>query len=138
MSAYVLSKEEIDNMTQVTASLLQLNRKYPGSYHLHKETVDLIGKYADDLHNIYRALFIANIKAVNGRYGEGTKTLPKYTPLKNVDVKYLSMHHLKETAGIYNSYLYQCSEDPVYMSPIFNAFYDVYKLLCMYIIEKSN
>ena len=135
MSAFVLSKEGIDKLTVATAAMLQLNNKYRLSYPLAPATVDLIGKYRDDLHNLYRALFIANIKAVNGRYGEDQKTLPKYTPLHAWDVERLAPDMLKEAAEIYSTYLYQCSEDPVIDTPIYNALYDVYKLLCLVLVK---
>ena len=74
MSAYVLEQNEINLLTQATDAMLRLNKKYSGSYPLNTGTVELIGKYADDLHNIYRALYITNIKAVNGRYGDDVRT----------------------------------------------------------------
>ena len=79
MSAYVLEQNEINLLTQATDAMLRLNQKYSGSYPLNAGTVELIGRYANDLHNIYRALYITNIKAVNGRYGDDVRTLPKYS-----------------------------------------------------------
>lgn len=137
MSAFVLSQEEINLLTQATDAMLRLNKKYPGSYPLAAATVDLIGKYADDLHNIYRALFITNIKAVNGRYGENERTLPKYSSVIPWDTDRLNLMQLKNAAGKFGCYMYQCSEDPVYGGSAYNAFYDVYKLLCMVIVNKS-
>lgn len=57
MSAFVLTQEDINLLTQATDAMLRLNNRYPGSYPLAAATVDLIGKYANDLHNIYRALY---------------------------------------------------------------------------------
>lgn len=138
MSAYVLNQASINTLTAATAAALQMSRKYPGSYPLHKDTLDLLGKYADDLHNVYRALYITNIKAVNGRYGEDTKTLPKYKPVMAWDWgRGLSVHELKKACGLFGCYLYQCSEDPVYGSPVFNAFTDIYHLLCALYVSKT-
>ena len=137
MSAFVLDKKEIDVLVQATDAMLRLNKRYPGSYPLAADTVTLIGKYAEDLHNIYRALYITNIKAVNGRYGEEEKTLPKYTKISPWDIERLNVYQMKKAAGKFGCYMYQCSEDPVYGSPVYNAFYDIYKLLCLLIVKKT-
>ena len=137
MSAFVLNQNEINILTQATDAMLKLNKRYPASYPLAATTVDLIGKYADDLHNIYRALFIANIKAVNGRYGENERTLPKYSRLIPWDTERLNVQQMKKDAGAFGCYMYQCSEDPIYGSPVYNAFCDIYKLLCLMIVNKS-
>ena len=136
MSAFILSKNEIELLTQATAAALQLNRKYKASYTLTPETVDLLGKYADDLHSLYRALYIANIKAVNGRYGDDTKTLPKYTPVKAWDLERLPVDRMEKAAGTFGCYMYQCAEDPVIYSPVWYALQDIRKLLCTVIIDK--
>lgn len=137
MSAFVLDKAEIELLTKATAAALQLNRKYAGSYPLDVKTVDLLGKYTDDLHNLYRALYIMNIKAVNGRYNESAKTLPKYTSIAPWDISRLNPAQLKKAAGMFGCYMYQCSEDPIYGSPVFNAFYDVYKLVCLILVHET-
>lgn len=130
MSAYVLTQENINLLTQATNAMLSLNKRYPGSYHLNKSTVDLLGKYSGDMHNIYRALFIANIKAVNGRYGENTKTLPKYTKLIEWIPDRVSIHELKKACCLFGCYMYQLSEDPIYGTEIYNAFQDIKNALC--------
>lgn len=137
MSAYVLDQEDIEQLTVATAAMLELNRRYPGSFYLAAETVEMFGKYADDLHSLYRALYITNIKAVNGRYHEESRTLPKYRPLTPWNTDRLTLDTLKKAAGMFSCYLYQCEEDPIYGSAIFNALTDIYKLLCMVIVEKS-
>ena len=95
MSAYVLEQNEINLLTQATDAMLRLNQKYSGSYPLNAETVELIGKYTNDPHNLYRALYITNIKAVNGRYGEDVRTLPKYSPVMPWDVERLNPEQMK-------------------------------------------
>lgn len=139
MSAFVLEKKEIDTLTTATALALQLNKKYRLSYPLAAETVEILGKYAEDLHNIYRILFITNIKAVNGRYGENTKTLPKYTPLRawTPDVSRVGPDSLLKACGLFGEYMYQISEEPVCNQPIFNAIADVYKLLSMIYVSRT-
>ena len=137
MSAYVLEQNEINLLTQATDAMLRLNKKYSGSHPLNTGTVELIGKYADDLHNIYRALYITNIKAVNGRYGDDVRTLPKYSPVIPWDIERLNPDQMKEAARVFSSYMYQCSEDPIYKGVAWNAFYDIYKLLCMMIVERQ-
>ena len=138
MSAFVLSQEEINLLTGATDAALRMNRKYPGSYHLAPRTVELLGQYAGDRHNVYRALYITNIKAVNGRYGEEQKTLPKYQPVPEWNTERLDPDKLRKACGMYSCYMYQCSEDPIYGSDIFNALYDVYKLLCTIYVSKTT
>ena len=137
MSAYVLEQNEINLLTQATDAMLRLNQKYSGSYPLNTETVELIGKYTNDPHNLYRALYITNIKAVNGRYGEDVRTLPKYSPVMSWDIERLNPEQMKRAAQTFSSFMYQCSEDPIYKGPAWNAFYDIYKLLCMMIVERQ-
>ena len=101
------------------------------------QTVQLLGKYSGDLHNLYRAIYIANIKAVNGRYNEENKTLPKYTKLVPWYTENgIGSNKLKEACYIFDSYMYQLSEDPIYGSPVYNALYDIYKLLAL-LLAKS-
>lgn len=136
MSAFVLDKNEIELLTQATSAMLQLNRKYKASYPLAPETVSLLGKYADDLHSLYRALYIANIKAVNGRYSDDKKTLPKYTPVMGWNLDRLPLDRMEKAAGTFGCYMYQCAEEPVIYSPIWIALQDIRKLLCMVVIDK--
>ena len=136
MSAYVLNQNEINLLTAATDAALRLNQRYPGSYNLNPDTIKLLGKYAGDRHNIYRALYIANIKAVNGRYGENEKTLPRYKPVPEWHINRLEKFQLKRACGAFGCYLYQCSEDPIYGSNIYNAFYDIYKMLCTVLVEQ--
>lgn len=136
MSAFVCNEETINLLTQAAGAVLQMNRKYSASYPLNMETVDLLGKYADDLHMLYRALFITNIKAVNGRYGENEKTLPKYKPLRMWDLERLPLEQLKKACGLFACYMYQICEDPIFGSPAYNAFQDIRKLLCMIYTDK--
>lgn len=133
MSAYVLEQEGINLLTQATGAMLELSRRYSASYPLNPATTALIGPYTDDLHALYRA----NIKAVNGRYGENTRTLPKYKPLQRWDVERLSPDQMRKAAETFSDYLYQCAEDPICGSTVFHAFYDVYKLLCMMIVQRG-
>ena len=137
MSAFVLSQEEISRLTQATDAALRLNQKYPGSYHLADATVDLLGKYAGDLHNVYRALYITNIKAVNGRYNEQNKTLPKYKTLRQWDIGRVNTYDLKKACGTFGCYLYQISEDPIYGSPVYKAFNDINNMLCALYVSKT-
>ena len=138
MSAYVLEQQNINLLTQATSAALELNQKYPGSHYLHADTQKLLGNYAGDLHNLYRALYIANIKAVNGRYKEDTKTLPKYKKIRAWDTERLNLAELKKAAGMFGCYLYQCSEDPVYGSAIYHAFQDIRNLICMLLVSKTT
>ncbi len=134
MSAYVLDQNQINILTAATDAALRLNQKYPGSYNLDSKTVEILGKYAGDRHNIYRALYIANLRAVNGRYGTDDKTLPKYKAVPEWHINALERWQLKKACGLFDCYLYQLSKDPVYGSGIYNAFYDIYKMLCTVLV----
>lgn len=130
MSCFLLEKREIDLLTCAVDCALRLNKKYSGSYPLHPETVNLLGRYAGDAHSLYRALFIANIRAVNGRYGDDITTLPRYTPLTQWSCNNPPRDRLKAACGAFGCYMYQISEDPVYKSPVYDAFNDLYSLVC--------
>lgn len=141
MSAFVLNQEGINILTAATDAALRLNRKYPTWYPLEQKTIDILGPYAGDLHNIYRALYITNIKAVNGRYRENTKTLPKYESVKPWNINDIPRHlenwKLKKACGMYQCYMYQCSEEPIDGSDIYNAFQDIQKLLCYMLVTNT-
>lgn len=136
MSAYVLSQENIELLTIGTNAMLELNKRYPGSYSLSDETIKILGKYTGDLHNLYRALYITNIKAVNGRYREDVKTLPKYRTLHPVELPQMELYKIKKICGLFDCYLYQISEEPIADSPIFKVFSDIHKSICCYLVSK--
>lgn len=139
MSAFVLDQNKIELLAAATDGVLRLNKKYPGSYPLNESTVATLGKYAGDLHSIYRALYITNIKAVNGRYRENAKTFPKYRPLMPWPEyeERLFLPTMEKACGVFDMYLYQICEEPVYGTDTYNAFTDVYKLLCMLLVKKK-
>ena len=138
MSAFIVSDETIRILTQATDAMLRMNKKYPGSYPLAPETLEVLSKYTNDLQGIYAALYVANVTAVCGRYGHDVGAEPvKYSHVFPWDIDRLSVYQLKQAAGRFACFMYQCSEDPVYGTPLFNAFYDVRKLLCMILVSKS-
>lgn len=132
MSAYVLNQDQIEKLTIATNAILELNQRYSGSYYLGKNAIDILGKYAGDLHNLYRALFITNIKAVNGRYRENTQTLPKYRPLHKKPLNAYEVHELREIIGLFDCYLYQICEEPIADTPIYNAMQEINAGICTY------
>lgn len=136
MSAYVLEQKNIELLTIGTNAMLELNRLYPGSYHLADDTIRILGKYTGDLHNLYRALYITNIKAVNGRYREDVKTLPKYRKLQALELPKMDRHKIKQICGMFDCYMYQISEEPIYDSPVYKAFADIHKSICCYLVSK--
>lgn len=138
MSAYVLNQESINLLTLTTNAMLELNSKYCASYPLDDNTIKILGQYSGDLHNIYRALYITNIKAVNGRYETEQKTLPKYNKLHPWNPNNLSTNELKKACEVFGSYMYQISEEPIINTPIFKAIADIYKLTCMYWFNRTQ
>lgn len=139
MSAFVLNQDGINILTVATDAMLKLATQYPGSYPLEKSTLDILEKYTGDLHNIYRALYITNIKAVNGRYNEDQKTLPKYSKLIPWDIGSIHRytHDLKKACGTFGCYMYQISEEPIYDTPVYRAFADIRKLCCMIYVDNE-
>ena len=135
MSSYVLKKENIEAITGAAFAVLDAAKRYGASYHLNKETLEMLGDL--DMHNLYRFVYITNIKAYNGRYGEEDKTLPKYTGVRAYNIENADLWMLKKAAGLFDCYMYQIAEDPVYDSPAYNAICDIYKLLCMIIIKRT-
>lgn len=138
MSAYVLNQDSINLLTLATNAMLELNSKYCASYPLDDNTIKILGQYSGDLHNIYRALYITNIKAVNGRYEAEQKTLPKYNKLHPWNPNNLSTNELKKACEVFGSYMYQISEEPIINTPIFKAIADIYKLTCMYWFNRTQ
>ena len=138
MSAYILNQEDLNILTRATDAALRLNQQYPGSYGLSTATVEILGKYAGNLHNVYRALYITNTKAVNGRYNDNQQTIPKYKNLHEIDIDRINPDEIKKACKRYGCYMYQIAEDPIYGTPIYNAFSDIYRLLCMIYFSKTN
>lgn len=136
MSAYVLDKDSISKLARVTHLMLNLNNTYSGSYPLNDETVELLTRHGNNIHTLYSALFITNLKAVNGRYHEDVKVYPKYTPIKPFSIDNYALDELREGIELFGEYMYQISEDPVYKGKAYNAFYDIYKLLCLVYCKK--
>lgn len=135
MSAFVLDQNEINLLTTATDAALRLSETFPDSYPLEKNTTDLLGKYAGDLHSLYRALYITNIKAVNGRYNEEVKTLPKYKKLIPWNADRDQRNKIKKAAALFGCYIYQISEDPIFGTKVFRAFQDIQKLLCFLVVQ---
>lgn len=136
MSAYVLNKENIEILTAATDAVIQAAKQYGGSYPLNPETLDVLGGL--DMHNLYRFIYIMNIKAVNGRYGEDEKTLPKYTGVRSWgSAENADNDLLRQAIGIFSCYMYQCTDDPVYNSKEWFALNDVRKLLTMIYCSKT-
>lgn len=85
-----------------------------------------------DAHKIYRKLYIANLRAYNGRYSdENVKEFEKYKK-RSVPTNYIKLH--KQIS----CYLYQCAEDPVYKTPIYNAITDLKNALANMIVQSLS
>ena len=136
MSAYVLEQDKILTLVKATNTALELNNRYCANYPLDDNTIRILGKYAGDLHNLYRALYITNLKAVNGRYGEDEKTFPKYTPVSAWNIENLNPASIKAACELFSEYMYQISEEPIINTPVFKAFADIFKLCTMYYFKR--
>ena len=132
MSAYVLDQEQIEKLTQVVESAITYH------YYLRPETMEMFGKYSGDLHAVYRMLYITNLKAVNGRYGTDDKTFPKYRGLRPVKFDVLTPEQLRSYCRTFQCYLYQISEDPIDVTPLYYALQDVYKTLAITAVSRQN
>lgn len=136
MSAYVMSKEDIDILTAAAYAAIEAAKQYGGSYPLSPETLEAVGGL--DMHNLYRYIYITNIKAVNGRYGDDVKTLPKYTGVKELGhIENVEAWQLKKAIGRFGCYMYQCAEDPIYGGREWHALNDIYKLLSLIYCKKT-
>lgn len=71
-------------------------------------------------HKIYRALYIMNLRAYNGRYNDNVKEFAKYAPAP-APAPFEMVAFFKSV----QCYLYQCAEDPVYQSDLYNAIEDL-------------
>lgn len=117
MSCFIVDKENI----QVQAEFIKLVLDGHGDrFRLcaNEALVDVFsdckGSFGYDAHKIYRKLYIANLRAWNGRYKENVREFDRYEykPFNGVLVQlYMYMR----------CYLYQCAEEPVYNTPIYKA-----------------
>lgn len=82
-------------------------------------------------HLIYRKLYIMNLQAYNGRYREYVKTFERYKKtVPTMDL--LQLHKYMKC------YIYQCSEDPVYNTPLFNAVLETSRMLADLIVTRLD
>ncbi len=134
MSCFIVSAENIGNQAEFIADLLNGG---PSAYYISpSEALRAVlsdckqsGLY--DAHKIYRKLYIANLKAYNGRYNDNVREFEKYKP-RAVPT------NLKRLHKQISCYLYQCAEDPVYNTPIYEAIEDLKNRIANIIVQKSE
>ena len=121
MSCFICKKETISLVTLAISRMYYSGRlaDVPGA------NIDVLDAYKDnkgnlDQHKLYSAVYIANLKAYNGRYNENVKEYEKYTGIP----VYLDADG-KKTLDALRQYLYQIEEHPVYGTPFYWLVYSV-------------
>ena len=126
MSCFIVEPQNIARQTAFISLLLNDSGSAYGRYHveapasLEKALQACYDGKKYDPHKIYRALYIMNLRAYNGRYNDSVKEFTKYAPAPAPAPS--------ELVPFYKSlqcYLYQCAEDPVYKPDLYNAIEDL-------------
>lgn len=134
MSCFIVGSENIRQQAEFITYLL--NHDSYAVYGMYApESVrnafrDCLTRGQYNAHKIYRKLYIANLRAYNGRYSgaEAVKEFEKYKPS---DLP----HNMPALYKHIQCYLYQCAEDPVYGTPLYNAICDLKNTLAAAIID---
>lgn len=134
MSCFIVGSENIRQQAEFISFLLN-NDSYAVYGMYAPESVkavfsDCITCRQYDAHKIYRKLYIANLRAYNGRYSgsDAVKEFEKYKPSA-------PPHNMPALYKHMQCYLYQCAEDPVYNTPLYNAIRDLKNALAAAIID---
>ena len=132
MSCFIVESDNIGNQAEFIAAMLNGGTitdyiEVPES--LRDVFKDCRQGRIYDAHKIYRKLYIANLRAYNGRYSdENVKEFEKYKK-RSVPTNYIKLH--KQIS----CYLYQCAEDQVYNTPIYIAVQDLKNALANMIVQ---
>ena len=133
MSCFIVESECIQAQAAFIAEVL--NRGYSDLYQISADDAlkDVFKACRDrngySAHKIYRTLYIANLRAYNGRYKENVKEFAKYVPTA-------APTNLLQLYSYMDCYLYQCSEEPVYKTPLFNVIESLQNRLARTIITR--
>lgn len=137
MSSFIVGAENIRQQAEFITCLLNDSQKSINLYHIYSAPDSVKQVFKDckaglkyDARKVYRKLYIANLKAYNGRYRnhDEVKTFDKYEPSEAPRDKIKLYKHIQ-------CYLYQCAEDPVYNTPIYKAVQDLKNSLAESIIN---
>ena len=134
MSCFIVSPENIRAQAEFISCIM--NDSYNNRYRmsaadsLYDVFAACKGSDGYSAHKIYRALYIANLRAYNGRYHEDVKTFDKY-------VKTAPPADLVQLHKYMRCYLYQCAEEPVYKTPIYNAIRDLARDLAEHLVMRA-
>lgn len=131
MSCMILKADLIAAIADAMCEHLAVNTRYNDGYSAEngfeafKACETKAGEY--DKHKVYRRLYIENLRAYNGRYGEDVKEFEKYRPHKITDKKQLYR--------AITSYIYQLSEDATFKGIVIKAAYELQNALANDIIK---
>lgn len=132
MSCFIVSPENVRAQAEFIACLLNegyTNRYRMGAPEALQEALKACKTdHGYSAHKIYRALYIANLKAYNGRYKENVMTFDRYkqsAPPSDL----LQLHKYMRC------WIYQCSEDATYSTPLYTAVLDLSQALAERIVS---
>lgn len=132
MSCFIVEPECIQAQAAFIAEIL--NRGYSELYKIcADDTLKDVFKDCRDrngysAHKIYRMLYIMNLRAYNGRYKENVKEFAKYVPTA-------APTNLLQLYSYMDCYLYQCAEEPVHKTPLYNVIESLQSRLARTIIK---
>lgn len=133
MSCFIVDAECIQAQAAFIAEIL--NRGYSDLYQISADDAlkDVFKACMDrngySAHKIYRTLYIMNLKAYNGRYNDNVKEFAKYEPTA-------APTNLLQLYSYMDCYLYQCAEEPVYKTPLYNVIESLHYRLSRTIITR--
>lgn len=133
MSCFIVDAECIRAQAAFIAEIL--NRDYSERYNIIADDAlkDVFKACKDrngySAHKIYRKLYIMNLRAYNGRYKENVKEFAKYEPTA-------APTNLLQLYSYIDCYLYQCAEEPVYKTPLYNVIESLQNRLARTIITR--
>ena len=132
MSCFIVEPECIQAQAAFIAEIL--NRGYSELYKICADDAlkdvfrDCRDRNGYSAHKIYRTLYIMNLRAYNGRYKENVKEFAKYVPTA-------APTNLLQLYSYMDCYLYQCAEDPVHKTPLYNVVESLQNRLARTIIK---
>lgn len=133
MSCFIVEPECIQAQAAFIAAILNAPTGYNDRYRISADDAlkgvfkDCRGRTGYDAHKIYRMLYIMNLRAYNGRYKDNIKEFARYEPTA-------APTDLLRLYSYIDCYLYQCAEDPVYNTPLYNVIENLQSRLAKTII----
>lgn len=135
MSCFIVEPECIQAQAAFIAAILNAPTGYNDRYRIcaDDDLKDVFKACRDrngySAHKIYRTLYIMNLRAYNGKYKIDVKEFEKYVPTP-------APADLLRLYSYIDCYLYQCAEEPVHKTPLYNVIESLQNRLARTIITR--